>query len=71
MNPVPTQPLTGQDLLNHFQNLLHLPRREAAIHCGYVEFSGKGQPRAKLLEFYDAVLAARGITFHPQSGQPT
>jgi hypothetical protein len=54
-------PLTGKALLSKVKELSALPRRETAKQCGYVITSKSGQERVNLAEFYDAVLAAKGI----------
>jgi hypothetical protein len=54
-------PLTGKALLSKVKELSALPRRETAKQCGYVVTSKSGQERVNLAEFYDAVLAAKGI----------
>jgi AbrB family looped-hinge helix DNA binding protein len=57
-------PLTGKALLQKVKELSHLPRRETAKRCGY--FSSKeGQVRVNLTDFYDAVLAAKGVPLEP------
>lgn len=54
-------PLTGKALLQKVKELSHLPRRETAKHCGYYTITKNDQTRVNLTDFYDAVLAARGI----------
>jgi AbrB-like transcriptional regulator len=56
-----SMPLTGKALLSKVKQLNALPRRETAKQCGYVITSKSGQERVNLAEFYDAVLAAKGI----------
>jgi AbrB-like transcriptional regulator len=54
-------PLTGKALLSKVKELSNLSRRETAKQCGYVITSKSGQERVNLADFYDAVLAAKGI----------
>ena len=54
-------PLTGKALLSKVKELSDVPRRETAKQCGYVITSKSGQERVNLTDFYDAVLAAKGI----------
>jgi len=56
-----TAPLTGKALLQKVKELSHLPRRETAKRCGYYTTTKNNQTRVNLTDFYDAVLAARGI----------
>ncbi|MCU0534904.1 AbrB family transcriptional regulator [Candidatus Gracilibacteria bacterium] len=64
MSENPNTPLTGKALLQKVKELSHLPRRETAKRCGY--FSSKdGQVRVNLTDFYDAVLAAKGVPLEP------
>ena len=60
-----TGPLTGKALLQKVKELSNLPRRETAKRCGYFSTSKNGQTRVNLTEFYDAVLAARGVALDP------
>lgn len=64
---IPTQPLTGQALLDQVARLTHLPRRETAIQCGYVIYTRTGQARANMMAFYDAILAAKGLCLQSAS----
>lgn len=57
--------LTGKALLNKVKELSHLPRRETAKACGYYSTSKEGQVRVNLTDFYDAVLAAKGVPLDP------
>jgi hypothetical protein len=54
-------PLTGKALLLKVKELSEVSRRETAKQCGYVITSKSGQERVNLADFYDAVLAAKGI----------
>lgn len=62
---IPTQPLTGQALLDRVSTLTHLPRRETAMQCGYVIYTRTGHARANMMAFYDAILAAKGLCLQP------
>ena len=59
--------LTGKQLLSKVKELSHLPRRERAKQCGYYSTTKSGQTRVNLTDFYDALLAARGIPLSPES----
>jgi len=61
MTDTATAPLTGKALLQKVKELSHLPRRETAKRCGYYTTTKNNQTRVNLTDFYDAVLAARGI----------
>jgi hypothetical protein len=60
-----TTPLTGKALLQKVKELSQLPRRETARSCGYYSTSKGGQVRVNLTDFYDAVLAAKGVPLDP------
>jgi AbrB family looped-hinge helix DNA binding protein len=57
-------PLTGKALLQKVKELAHLPRRETAKRCGYYSVKDE-QVRVNLTDFYDAVLAAKGVPLEP------
>lgn len=61
-----TAPLTGKTLLQKVKDS-DLPRRELAKQCGYYTVTKEGQTRINLAEFYDAVLAAKGIALDPEA----
>jgi AbrB family looped-hinge helix DNA binding protein len=61
-----TSPLTGKALLQKVKELNHLPKRETARECGYYTISKDNQIRVNLTDFYDALLAARGISLSPE-----
>jgi AbrB family looped-hinge helix DNA binding protein len=61
-----TSPLTGKALLQKVKELNHLPKRETARECGYYTVSKDNQIRVNLTDFYDALLAARGISLSPE-----
>lgn len=58
-------PLTGKALLQKVKELASLSRRETAKQCGYYSVTKDGQTRVNLTDFYDAVLAAKGIPLDP------
>ena len=59
-----TSALTGKALLQKIKDS-DLPRRELAKQCGYYTVTKDGETRINLAEFYDAVLAAKGIALEP------
>jgi AbrB family looped-hinge helix DNA binding protein len=65
MTETATAPLTGKALLQRVKELSNKPRRETAKLCGYYTTAKSGQTRVNLTEFYDAVLAARGVALDP------
>ncbi|MBD2119448.1 AbrB family transcriptional regulator [Trichocoleus sp. FACHB-262] len=65
----PTAPLTGKALLQKVKELSHLPRRETAKRCGYYTVTKNDQTRVNLTDFYDALLAARGIPLSPEGSK--
>ncbi|NEQ31035.1 MAG: AbrB family transcriptional regulator [Leptolyngbya sp. SIO4C5] len=64
-----TAPLTGKGLLQKVKDLSHLSKKETARECGYYSVTKDGQVRVNLTDFYDALLAARGITLNPESAK--
>jgi len=66
MSELPTTPLTGKALLAKVKDSSHLPRRETAKRCGYYTITKNDQTRVNLTDFYDAVLAAKGIPLDPE-----
>lgn len=66
MTQTETSPLTGKVLLQKIKDS-DLPRRELAKQCGYYTVNKEGQTRINLAEFYDAVLAAKGIALEPEA----
>lgn len=66
MSELPTTPLTGKALLAKVKDSSHLPRRETAKQCGYYTITKNDQTRVNLTDFYDAVLAAKGIPLDPE-----
>ena len=65
MSDIPSTPITGKALLQKVKELAHLPRRETAKRCGYFSVTKDGQTRVNLTDFYDAVLAAKGVPLEP------
>jgi hypothetical protein len=63
-----TVPLTGKALLQKVKSS-SLPKRELARECGYYSVTKDGLTRANLADFYDAVLAAKGIALDPETGK--
>lgn len=66
MTEIATNPLTGKALLQKVKELSHLPRRETAKRCGYYTTTKNDQMRVNLTDFYDAVLAAKGVPLNPE-----
>lgn len=66
MTETATAPLTGKALLQKVKELAHLPRRETAKRCGYYTVTKNDQTRVNLTDFYDAVLAAKGVPLDPE-----
>ena len=66
MSETETTPLTGKALLQKVKELSNLPRRETAKRCGYYTTSKNNQTRVNLTDFYDAVLAAKGVPLDPE-----
>jgi hypothetical protein len=58
--------LTGKGLLAKVKENDSLTKRELARECGYYTVSKEGQTRVALADFYDALLAAKGIQLEPQ-----
>ena len=54
-------PLTGKSLLQKVKELSDLPRRETAKRCGYYTLTKSDETRVNLTDFYDAILAAKGV----------
>ncbi|MEM6591965.1 MAG: AbrB family transcriptional regulator [Cyanobacteria bacterium P01_H01_bin.119] len=67
MTETTVSPLTGKALLQKVKDLAHLPKKETAKACGYYTLTKDDQIRVNLTDFYDALLAARGITLSPES----
>ncbi len=62
-------PITGKALLQKVKELSHLPRRETAKECGYYTITKAGEQRVNLTDFYDAVLAAKGVPLDPEGAK--
>ena len=56
-----TTPLTGKPILQKVKELSDLPRRETAKLCGYYTLTKSEETRVNLTDFYDAILAAKGV----------
>jgi AbrB family looped-hinge helix DNA binding protein len=69
MTETATTPLTGKALLQKVKELSHLPRRETAKRCGYYTTTKNDQTRVNLTDFYDAVLAAKGVPLDPEGAK--
>ena len=69
MSEAATAPLTGKALLQKVKELSHLPRRETAKKCGYFTITKDNQTRVNLTDFYDAVLAAKGVPLDPEGAK--
>ena len=69
MTETATSPLTGKALLQKVKELSHLPRRETAKRCGYYTTTKDNQTRVNLTDFYDAVLAAKGVPLDPEGAK--
>ena len=69
MTETATSPLTGKALLQKVKELSHLPRRETAKRCGYYTITKDNQTRVNLTDFYDAVLAAKGVPLDPEGAK--
>lgn len=63
---LPEEPMTGKTLLQKVKSLgPNYSRRETAKQCGYYTRTKDNQTRANMTEFYDALLAAKGIALDP------
>lgn len=69
MSETATAALTGKALLQKVKELSHLPRRETAKRCGYYTVTKDNQTRVNLTDFYDAVLAAKGVPLDPEGAK--
>ena len=69
MTETATSPLKGKALLQKVKELSHLPRRETAKRCGYYTITKDNQTRVNLTDFYDAVLAAKGVPLDPEGAK--
>ena len=56
-----TKPLTGKELLAKVQAMGGSSKKEKAKACGYVSFTKSGQERVNLMQFYNAILAAKNV----------
>ncbi len=62
-------PLKGKALLQKFNELAHLSKRERAQGCGYYTVTKDNQIRANLADFMNALLEARGISLSPEGAK--
>lgn len=62
MTDTANAPLTGKALLQKVKDLSNLSPREKARRCGYQTIGKNNQARVNLADFYEALLAARGIS---------
>ena len=69
MSETATAALTGKALLQKVKELSHLPRRETAKRCGYYTVTKDNQTRVNLTDYYDAVLAAKGVPLDPEGAK--
>lgn len=69
MSELSPTPLTGKALLQKVKELSNLPRRETAKRCGYYTVSKNDQVRVNLTDFYDALLAAKGVPLDPEGSK--
>ena len=70
MAELATTPLTGKALLQKVKELSNVPRRETARACGYYTTSKDNKVRVNLADFYDALLAAKGVAIEsPKDGR--
>ena len=65
MSETQATPLTGKALLQKVKELAKKPRRATAKDCGYYSVTKDGEVRVNLTDFYDAVLAAKGVALEP------
>jgi len=62
-------PLKGKALLQKFEKLAHLSKRERAQGCGYYTITKDNQIRANLAEFMKALLEAKGVSIDPEGSK--
>jgi AbrB family looped-hinge helix DNA binding protein len=61
--------LIGKELLTKVKENDGQTKRELAKECGYYTVGKDGQARVNLAEFYDALLAAKGIQLEPEKSK--
>lgn len=61
-----SEPLTGKALLQKLKELSYLPKQELAKQAGYYTITKDNQTLVNLTDFYDALLAAKGINLNPK-----
>ncbi len=69
MTEAQATPLTGKALLQKVKELSHLPRREKARLCGYYTVGKNKQTRVNLADFFEALLAAKGMPLGAESAK--
>ena len=62
-------PLKGKALLQKFNELSHLSKRERAQGCGYYTVTKDNQIRANLADFMKALLEAKGVSIDPEGSK--
>lgn len=62
-------PLKGKALLQKFNELSHLSKRERAQGCGYYTVTKDNQVRANLADFMKALLEAKGVSIDPEGSK--
>jgi len=62
-------PLKGKALLQKFNELSHLSKRERAQGCGYYTVTKDNQMRANLADFMKALLEAKGVSIDPEGSK--
>lgn len=58
--------LIGEALIQKVNQLSHLSRQEIARQSGYYTVTRNNETRVNLIEFYDALLAAKDISLNPK-----
>ncbi|MEL7084132.1 MAG: AbrB family transcriptional regulator [Cyanobacteria bacterium J06597_1] len=62
------KPLTGKELLAKVQSMGGASKKEKARACGYVTATKNGQERVNLMQFYNAILAAKNVDLDANEG---
>jgi hypothetical protein len=63
-----TTMLQGSDLLEKVSLMGSVSRSELVRSCGYNRLGPDGREHLCYSQFYKALLAAKGVTFHPGAG---
>ncbi|MBM5798703.1 MAG: AbrB family transcriptional regulator [Cyanobacteria bacterium K_Offshore_0m_m2_072] len=61
--------LSGSELLAKVKELGDVPKSELVRECGYVSTKKDGAERLNFTAFYEALLAAKGLSFGEGSGR--